>query len=80
MGLLQVLSLQVRVSLRVMAMKVYSTFPQTPEQEPQMAKCCIQDTCGGGFLHICRNVVGKLYSSNQLGNMNLRYNCKNISL
>ena len=43
---LQVLSLRVRVDLKVMAMKVYSTLPIAPEEEPpyQMQFCQIQNT------------------------------------
>ena len=46
----QMLSLQVRVDLGAMALKVYSIIPQTPELETDhhMVLCHIQDTRWGG--------------------------------
>ena len=66
----QVLPLQARVDLRVMAIKGYSTFTQTPallEPHHQIVQCHIQHTCWGSILPLCRDAVSVFYSPSQLG-------------
>ena len=60
---LQVLSLRIRLDLKVIVMKEYTEFPKAPELEPhhQMQFSPISRTL------LCRDAVGVFYSSSQMG-------------
>ena len=71
MGLYQVLPLQDRVNLGVMAMRGYTAFPKAPallESYSQIVSWHIQDTRWWGSYPLGKGAAGVFYSPNRLGN------------